>query len=116
MLLFCVITIVKESHNFELAHLREEERKKNNLAIWLSSGSVLLRCFFMSLGWLFIMKTLEDEWYVVIRFTLFEILRGFFFVLSYIACLRYHYTGPEEAIFEWSGQFTLSTTHAVCDF
>ena len=25
-------------------------------------------------------------------------------------------TGPEEAIFEWSGQLTLSITRAACDF
>jgi len=35
MLLFCVKTVVKESHKFELAHLK----KKNILAIWRLSGS-----------------------------------------------------------------------------
>ena len=40
------------------------------------------------------MKTLEDEWYVVIKaykLAVFEIL-GDFFVLPYIACPRYPYT------------------------
>ena len=40
-----------------------------------------------------VIKTLEDEWYVVIKaykLTVFEILRDFF-VLSYIACPRYPY-------------------------
>ena len=40
-----------------------------------------------------VIKTLEDEWYVVIKaisLPLFEILRDFF-VLSYIACPRYPY-------------------------
>ena len=39
------------------------------------------------------MKTLEDEWYVVIKaykLAVFEIL-GDFFVLPYIACPRYPY-------------------------
>ena len=39
------------------------------------------------------MKTLEDEWYIVIKtykLAVFEIL-GDFFVLPYIACLRYPY-------------------------
>jgi len=39
-----------------------KKKKENNLAIWQLSGSVLLRCFFVPLGVLFIMKTLEDEW------------------------------------------------------
>jgi len=39
------------------------------------------------------MKTLGDEWYVVIKaykLTVFDILRDFF-VLPYIACPRYPY-------------------------
>ena len=47
----------------------------------------------MPLGVLFVMKTLEDERYVVIKaykLTVFEILSNFF-VLSYIACLCYPY-------------------------
>jgi len=42
---------------------------------------------------LLVIRTLEDEWYVVIKaykLTVFEILRDFF-VLSYIACLCYPY-------------------------
>jgi len=42
---------------------------------------------------LLVIKTLEDEWYVVIKaykLTVFEILRDFF-VLSYIVCPRYPY-------------------------
>ena len=47
----------------------------------------------MPLGVLLVMKTLEDEWYVVIKaykLVVFEIL-GDFFVLPYTACLRYPY-------------------------
>ena len=36
------------------------------------------------------MKTLEDDWYVVIKCTVSEIWRDFF-VLAYIACLSYPY-------------------------
>jgi len=56
MLLFCAKTIVKESRKFELARL-----KKKVLAVWRLSGSILLRCFLVPLGVLFVMKTLEDE-------------------------------------------------------
>jgi len=59
---------VKESHKFELAHLKKKKKKKkkerkkeNILAIWQHSGSVLLQCFLVPLGVFFIMKTLEDE-------------------------------------------------------
>jgi len=48
MLLFCVKTIVKESRKFELAHLKKKKKKKerkNILAVWRLSGSVLSRCF-----------------------------------------------------------------------
>ena len=47
----------------------------------LFCGSVLSRCFLVPLGVLLVMKTLEDEWMVVImayRLAVFEILRGFF--------------------------------------
>jgi len=53
MLLFCVKTIVKGSHKFELAHLKKKKKKKN-LAIWWLSGSVLSRCFLVPLGVLFV--------------------------------------------------------------
>jgi len=42
-----VKTIVKESHNFELAHLKKKKRKKEGkrkkiiIAVWQFSGSVL---------------------------------------------------------------------------
>jgi len=61
MLLFCVKTIVKESHKFELACLKRKKKKKNIMVVSQLSGSVLSRCFLAPLGVLFIMKTLEDE-------------------------------------------------------
>ena len=54
---------------------------------------ILLRCFRTPLGVLLVMKTHEDEQYVVIKaykFTVVEIWRDFN-VLSYIACLHYPY-------------------------
>jgi len=47
MLLFCAKTIVKGSHNFQLARLKKKRKKENVLAVWQLSGSVLSRCFFM---------------------------------------------------------------------
>ena len=45
MLLFYAKIIMKESHKFELAHLKEKKKKKkkkeNTLAVWQLSGSVL---------------------------------------------------------------------------
>ena len=91
MLLFCVITIVKESLYFELAHLKKKKKKKEKhfgrLAIfWFGTFAML----FHVIGLVVHHETLEDEWYIAIRFTVFEILKDFF-VLSYIACLHYHY-------------------------
>ena len=63
MLLFCAKTIVKESHKFELAYVKKKKKeyvKKNVLAVWRLSGSVLLRCLLAPLGVLFVMKTLKD--------------------------------------------------------
>ena len=72
---------------------RRRRRKKNNLAVLLLFGWVLSWRFLAPLGVLLVMKTLEDEQYVVIKafkFTVFEIWRDFN-VLSYIACPRYPY-------------------------
>ena len=47
----------------------------------------------LPLGVLLVIKTVEDEWYVVIKaykLTVFEVLRDYF-VLSYIVCLHYPY-------------------------
>jgi len=70
-----------------------KKKKKNNLAVLLLFGWVLLRCFLLPFGVLLVMKTLEDEQYIVIKayiykFTVFEIWRDFN-VLSYIACPHY---------------------------
>ena len=67
---------MKESRSFELACLKkkkkeeeeeeEETKKKTILAVWSLSGLVLSQWFSAPVGVFFIMKTLEDEWYVVI--------------------------------------------------
>jgi len=41
-----------------------------------------------------VMKTIEDEWYIAVRLKVYHIE---FFVLSYIACLRYTYIATESA-------------------
>ena len=74
MLLFCVKTIVKDPYEEERE--KKKKKKKNLLAVWQPSGSVLLQCFFVPLGILFIMKTLKDV-------TIFEILRDFFCIITY---------------------------------
>ena len=96
MLLFRAITIMRDWGDVELARLKEEEkerRKKNNLPVLRVPGVVLSRRFFAARGVLLVMKTLEDERYVVIKVykcTVSEIWRDFF-VLAYIACTSYPY-------------------------
>ena len=72
---------------------RKKERKKNNLPVLRVPGEVLSRRFFAMQGVLLVMKTLEDERYVVIKAckcTVSEIWRDFF-VLACIACTSYPY-------------------------
>ena len=72
---------------------KNEERKKNNLPVLLVPGVVLSRQVFAMRGVLLVMRTLEDERYVVIKAymcTVSEILRDFI-VLAYIACTSYPY-------------------------
>ena len=93
MLLFRAKTIVTDWGIVELSCLKEEERKKNNLPVWRVPGVVLSRRVFAMRGVLLVMKTLEDERYVVIKAykcTVSEIWRDFF-VLACIACTSYPY-------------------------
>ena len=63
------------------------------MAVLLLFGWVNLRCFLVPLGILLVMKTLEDEQYVVIKaynFTAFVIWRDFN-VWTYSACPSYPY-------------------------
>jgi len=51
----CAKTIMKESHNFELACLKEKNKKKKkekHFGCLVISGSVLSQCFFMPLQYL----------------------------------------------------------------
>jgi len=43
-------------------HTNRRRRKKNILAVWRLSGTVLSRCFLAPLGVFFVMKTLKNEW------------------------------------------------------
>ena len=66
---------------------------QNNLPVLRVPGVVLSRRFFATRGVLLVMKTLEDERYVVIKAykcTVSEIWRDSF-VLAYIACTSYPY-------------------------
>jgi len=85
---------MRGSRSIELARLKKErKKKKNDLAVLLLFGWVLLRCFLALLWVLLVRKTLKDELHVVIKaykFTVFDIWRDFN-VLSYIACLCYPY-------------------------
>ena len=72
---------------------KKERRKKNNLPVLQVPGVVLSQRFFATRGVLLVMKTLEDERYVVIKAykcTVSEIWRDSF-VLAYIACTSYPY-------------------------
>ena len=89
MLLLFLKTVVIESSNFELAHLKKEDENPHSQL----SGLVLLQCIIVPLGvllvikmlndkWYFVvvMKTPEDKWYIVIKaykFIVFEIWRDF---------------------------------------
>jgi len=70
MLLFCVKTIMKESWNFELSYLKKKKKKKKarkHICNLVTSGMVLWQCFFAPLCVLLVMKTLKDEWCIVIK-------------------------------------------------
>ena len=98
MLLFCVKNIVQESYNFELARLKKKKKKKkketkNILAVWQLSGVVLLQGFFAPLYMLLVKKTLENEWYIVIKaykFTISKILRDFCIIIYRMSELSLH--------------------------
>jgi len=62
MLLFCVKTIVKESHKFELAHLKKMKKKEKHFSrpatFWFSTFTML----FNATGCAVCHETLKDEW------------------------------------------------------
>ena len=63
MLLFCVKTIVKESHKSELEEEEEQQQQQQQqhfgrlVTFWFGTFAMLL----VPLGVFFVMKTLEDE-------------------------------------------------------
>ena len=67
----------------ELARLKKEERRKKNIwPVLRVPGLVPSRYILAPLGFFFVMKTLGDEWYVVIKaykLTVFDILRDFLY-------------------------------------
>ena len=52
---------MKESRNFELAHL-----KKKKEVVWRLSGWYFHDAFRATIWVFLVMKTVEDEWYIVI--------------------------------------------------
>jgi len=75
MLLFRARTIVRDSGNTELAHLKKKEERKKNIhfaSSWFGTF-VMLSC---ATGSVVGHKTLDDEWYIAIKaykLTIFEI-------------------------------------------
>jgi len=69
-------TTMKDLHNFELARLKlRRTTKKTFWPFWWFSGLVLSRhTFCVPLGTLLVMKTLEDEYYLVIKAYKFRFL------------------------------------------
>ena len=93
MLLFRAKTIMRDWVDVELARLKKERRKKNNLPVLRVPGVVLSRQFFATRGVLLVMKTLKDERYVVIKAYKCAVSEIWwdFFVLAYIACTSHPY-------------------------
>jgi len=88
MLLFCAKTVMKEPHNFELAHLKMKTEEKH----WWVSSSVLSRCFFCAT-----IHVVGDEntWrWMVCQYKGLQVYCFWdferFFVLPNIACPGYH--------------------------
>jgi len=66
---------------------KERSRKKNICRILRVPGLVPSQCFLVPLGAMLVIKTLEDEWYVVIKDYKFTVLE----IFLVLACLRYPY-------------------------
>ena len=71
-------------HSFEK---KKKERKKNILVVWRLSGLVLLWCLFTPLGMLFLMKALEDEWYIAVKAYSLPFLRVWEIMCIIIYCV-----------------------------
>ena len=81
---------------------KKKERKKNNLPVLRVPGVVLSRRVFAMRGVLLVMKTLEDERYVVIKAykcTVSEIWRDFFCIGMYcVYVVSLHIDSTESMI------------------
>jgi len=86
MLLFHVKTIIRESCNFELACLKKEKmtlRFGYSATFWFGT--------FRTSIVLLVKKTVEDEWYVVIKVHTLSIIEVFFCVIIYcVSMLSLH--------------------------
>jgi len=81
----------------------EEETKKSHLAVWWLSDLMLLRYFIAPLGILLVMKTLEDEWYIVTeacKFYRFWDFKKIFCIIIYcVSELPLHTESTDSMIF-----------------
>ena len=85
MILFCVKTIVKELHNFELACLKKKKNKEKKekhfcslVTFWFDTFAMLFCVTRRVVGH----EALENEWYIVIKayeLTVFETERIFMY-------------------------------------
>ena len=81
---------MRGSHSIELSCLKKEERNKKKENIWRVlrvPGLVPSQCFLVPLEVVLVIKTLEDEWYVVIKAYKFTVLE----IFLVLACLHYPY-------------------------
>ena len=79
MLLFCVKTVVKVSHNFDLACLKNKKKRKKEkhfghlVTFWFGTFAMLFR----ATGHVFCHENTQNEQYVVIKAFKFTILKVF---------------------------------------
>ena len=120
MLLFRAKTIVTDRGNVELSCLKKKKKKKKKkkerkkeikekqFARFASAWCGTFATGFATRGVLLVMKTLEDERYVVIKAykcTVSEIWRDFF-VLAYIACTSCSQSSHASTP-EWASKYNL---------
>ena len=73
--LFCAKNTVNKSRNFELARLKKKKNKETHFGYLVIFWFSIFTMLFTPLSMLIIMKTLEGEWYIVIKAYKFTILR-----------------------------------------
>ena len=102
MLLFCVKTVVKVSHNFDLACLKNKKKRKKEkhfghlVTFWFGTFAMLFR----ATGHVFCHENTQNEQYVVIKafkFTVFESFKDFFCIYC-ISALSLHLESTDNMV------------------